>query len=475
MSSITNIFISYGRADSKAMAVRLRDDLRAVGYSVWFDQKEITGGSDWSQDIEDAIEQCHVMLALLSPASYNSQWCRAEQLRAIRKGKRLIPLRVVAGTDVPFHLEHINFLDFSDAQRYDEMFRDLLSDISASIAFQAPVTDKGQGGGGSPTGRNPYRRSRIKGRAGTSDEKRTSAAFRRIVRDLRQEDWLGARFWWPYFLFHFTDMTKLVDILRNEELPSAVGQGGDFNSRWDKFVRLHFRPRTPNLFHAEGFRSIVQPASANYAAMPAYLLFDLEAVVLHPEAIFADGNPDATKKTFKTPTYFRDLPFEQIYHDSWFMPDQKDEIMRYREAQVLLPDHIGLESLQLIWLRSPAEYETLHELMPAPLWQKWRDKICARSDYHLFNNKRPYVQQAILQKDSIRLRFNPCQQDCHPFSASAVIRYDDGEEKTWQQDAFLPENDLVIHLTKPAPYSLRFTLDNDLAYAGRSQADLVVI
>jgi hypothetical protein len=80
-----------------------------------------------------------------------------------------------------------------------------------------------------------------------------------------------------------------------------------------------------------------------------------------------------------------------------------------------------------------------------------------------------------LQQDSIRLRFNPCQQDCQPFTASAVIRYADGEEKTWQQEAFLPENDLLIHLSKSAPYSLRFNLDNDLAYAGRSQADLVVI
>jgi hypothetical protein len=142
---------------------------------------------------------------------------------------------------------------------------------------------------------------------------------------------------------------------------------------------------------------------------------------------------------------------------------------------VLLPDRLGLESLQLIWLRSPAEYETLHELMPAPLWQKWHNKICARSDYHLFNNKRPYVQQAILQPKTIRLRFNPCQQDCQPFTASMVIRYEDGEEKTWQQEGFLPENDLVIQLEKAAPYSLRFSLDNDLAYAGRSQMDLVVI
>src|SRR5690606_18563025 len=112
----------------------------------------------------------------------------------------------------------------------DEMFRDLLSDITAGIAFRAPsvsIENYGQGGGMVAT---PYQSSKIKG--SYSDEKRTAPAYRRFLRDLRQEEWLGARFWWPYFLFYFTDMNSLIDALIAEELQSPFMQGKDFNSRW---------------------------------------------------------------------------------------------------------------------------------------------------------------------------------------------------------------------------------------------------
>ena len=88
------IFISYAREDGRELAIRLRDDLTSSGYSVWLDVSEIAGGASWSQEIEEAIEGCDIALALLSHASYNSPYCRAEQMRAIRKGKRLIPVNV---------------------------------------------------------------------------------------------------------------------------------------------------------------------------------------------------------------------------------------------------------------------------------------------------------------------------------------------------------------------------------------------
>ncbi|MGJ3240026.1 MAG: DarT ssDNA thymidine ADP-ribosyltransferase family protein [Anaerolineae bacterium] len=473
MTSTAHIFISYGRKDARDLALRLKDDLMAVGYSVWLDTSEIAGGADWSQQIETAIEQSDIMLALLSPASYQSQWCRAEQLRATRKGKRIIPLLAVAGAEVPLHLEHINYLDFSDGTRYASMFRDLMSDITAGIAFRAPTAhfaDQGQGGGMVAT---PYQQSRIKG--SYPDEKRTAPAYRRFLRELRQEPWLGARFWWPYFLFHFMDLHALIDTLNANQLQSPVLQGADFNSRWDKFVRLYFRPRTPDLFHAEGIRSALSAPAVNDLPIPVYLLFDLEAVILDSNARFADGNPEHTRKTYATPQYFRDMPFEQIYHDSWFTSDEKDEIMRYREAQVLLPDRIGLEALQFIWLRSSAEYETLRELMPTMLWHQWRDKITVRTDYHLFNHKRAYVHSATLTPQALALRFNPCQYDCQPFVAQTTITYEDGETVTWQQENFLPAEDLVIELPRQDAYRVRFELDRQLAYAGHSQASMQVL
>ncbi|MGB7342471.1 MAG: DarT ssDNA thymidine ADP-ribosyltransferase family protein [Phototrophicaceae bacterium] len=472
----TKIFISYGRKDAGDLANRLKDDLMAVGYSVWLDLNQIQGGADWSQQIEDAIEQSDIMLALLSPASYNSQWCRAEQLRATRKGKRLIPLLAITGAEVPLHLEHINYLDFTQANRYDEMFRDLMSDINAGIAFRAPtptLASYGQGGGMIATASAPYKSSRIKG--SYSDEKRTAPAYRRFLRELRQEPWLGARFWWPYFLFHFTDMHALIDALIADELQSPVLQGEDFNTRWDKFVRLYFRPRTPDLFYVEGFRSALSTPVEKYAPIPIYLLFDLEAVILDPNARFADGDPEQTKKTYATPQYFRDMPFEEIYHDSWFMPDQKEEIIRYREAQVLIPKRIGLESLQVIWLRSPAEYETLRQLMPTEIWHKWRDKFTARTDYHLFNNKRTYVQYAALEPDQLRLTFNPCQVDCNPFVATATITYGDGQIITWQQEDFMPQKDLTITLPRQQPYTVQFKLDGNIAYAGQFQPEMSLL
>jgi hypothetical protein len=470
--NVTNIFISYGRADARDLAMRMRDDLQAVGYSVWLDLNELPGGANWSQDIEEAIEYCHVMIAVMSPHSYNSQWCRAEQLRAIRKGKRIIPLMAVPGAEVPLHLEHLNYLNFTDISRYDEMFRDLLSDITAGGAFR-PVEVTATGG------KSPFKKGRARTRSGFQGEKRDATAFRRTLKELRQEDWLGARYWWPYFVFHFTDIHTLVDALTAEELVSPFKQGLNFNSRFDKFVRLYFRPRTPDLFHAEGFRSAAQAVSDKYAPIPAYLLFDLEAVITQPDTRFADGDPDKMKeqKTYSTSSYFRDMPFEQIYHDSWFMPDERDEIMRCREAQVLVPDRIGLESLQLIWMRSPAEYETLHHIMPSALWHKWSDKITARSDYHLFNNKRPYVQEAHLEAKQARLRFNPCQHesDCGPFYATAVVQYSDGQRVEWLNETFNPAEDLILQLPRTEPYSVQLLLDGDIAYSGQYQPELQML
>ncbi|MEO1287498.1 MAG: DarT ssDNA thymidine ADP-ribosyltransferase family protein, partial [Chloroflexota bacterium] len=188
-----------------------------------------------------------------------------------------------------------------------------------------------------------------------------------------------------------------------------------------------------------------------------------------------DGNPEQTKKTYATPQYFRDMPFEQIYHDSWFMPDEREEIMRYREAQVLIPDRIGLEALQVIWMRSPAEYETLRSLMPPHLWYKWRDKITARTDYHLFNNKRTYVRYAALEQDQLRFTFNQCQYDCQPFTVEAIINYGDGDTVTWHQTDFLAEKDLTIQLPRKAPYSVELTLDGNIAYSGAYQPEIALL
>ncbi len=138
MPDAQELFISYARKDATEIVVRLRNDLLARGFSVWLDTSRINGGASWSREIENGVERCQVMLALLTEGSFCSEICRAEQLRALRKGKRVIPLLVHPQADRPLYLEHLSYRDFSSATRYSEAFDLLLKDIATGAFIPLP-------------------------------------------------------------------------------------------------------------------------------------------------------------------------------------------------------------------------------------------------------------------------------------------------------------------------------------------------
>jgi hypothetical protein len=470
MTNSLRIFISYAREDATDLALKLRDDLRAVGHSAWLDQSEIVGGANWSQAIERAIEVCDVALTLLSPGSYRSQYCRAEQLRAIRKGKRVVPILVVRDSEIPLHLEHLNYLDFSELARYSAMLRDLLSDLNAGRAFAAPPA------------RDDLIAAPFKPPRPTHKpviEKRDAAAFRRHLAELRAMPWLGARYWWPYFLFAYADLTEIAQTLRDGSLRAPARRRGASTGRWDESVRLFFRPRTPDLWSSEGIRP-ARSRRAEACHMPVYLLFDMEAVICQPEARFSAGDPAQTRKTNATSSAFGELPFELIYHDTVVRQDEMAEVMLSRRAQVIVPDPLGLEALQLIWCRSEAEYETLRTLLPPDVWGKWRDKITARTDFSLFNRRGTFVSSALLTAARAYLVFHATEDagDDVAFDVRAELTLADGAVHRWAVEGWRPGRDLVINLdglpTRDG-YTLHVYLDDALAYANRYQGDLVVL
>lgn len=443
---MAQVFISYARADGTALATRLYADLQSAGLSVWFDQREVELGGSFTEDIERAIDTCEVMLALLSKAAQTSKWCRVEQLRAQRKGKKLIPIRVQPDAEPTLHLEHLNAIDFSDEAGYNDNLRDLLSDIAASRAFVA----------------EPTMSTRPVGRIHT--ERRNAPAFRRAVRELRREAW-GLRQWWTYFLFHAVSLHDLPGILAASELVAPRRRHPAARSQWDRYVRLSFRPRTPSFFDREGYYPIAS-APAGCLQAPVWLIFDLETLLLRPDARFSDGDPAAGAATYATPRAFAELPFEQIYHDSWLRQDEKEEVLRHREAQVLIPEAITLEGLQMIWLRSEADYETLAHLLPPPLWAKWRDKVTSRTDFMLFNHKHLYLAHARLSAERIELHFNPARLHDERFTLTVVVIYPNDEERRWSQTGFAGEAPVALRVNGTAGYRVRVLLDDQLAYEG---------
>ena len=128
-SEAQRIFISYARNDGAELAQRLQVDLQQRGYQPWLDKQRIEGGASWTDSIEQAIDEADYLLALLTPGSYRSEICRAEQLRSLRKGKCVIPLLAQQGSEIPLHLEAKNYLDFSAAGKYAQSFNELLTDL----------------------------------------------------------------------------------------------------------------------------------------------------------------------------------------------------------------------------------------------------------------------------------------------------------------------------------------------------------
>src|SRR3954449_13020038 len=120
------VFISYARKDAADLALHLRDHLAEAALKPWLDTSRISGGAVWTKDIEQAIDTCDVALAILSPGSFQSDICRAEQLRALRKGKRVIPILAKPRTDIPLHLETKNYRDLSGTKPQSGQLRLLL-------------------------------------------------------------------------------------------------------------------------------------------------------------------------------------------------------------------------------------------------------------------------------------------------------------------------------------------------------------
>jgi WD40 repeat protein len=137
--SVLSLFISYAHSDGGQMAVRLAEDLKANGFDVWLDLERAKPGASWTRSIEAGIDRADVVLALLSKKAFNSDICRAEQLRALRKKKRVLPVLLEKDSDVPVHLETGQYLRLYDGP-YEERLGQLhaaISDTSITVLLPA--------------------------------------------------------------------------------------------------------------------------------------------------------------------------------------------------------------------------------------------------------------------------------------------------------------------------------------------------
>ncbi|VGO13255.1 hypothetical protein PDESU_01811 [Pontiella desulfatans] len=106
-------FISHASEDA-AVAGKLVEVLEARGFLCWFAPREIGGGADFAEQIINGLEQCSVMLLLLTRRSAESPHVLREVNHAIGRNMQILPVRVEEFTltkNMAYYLSHVQWID----------------------------------------------------------------------------------------------------------------------------------------------------------------------------------------------------------------------------------------------------------------------------------------------------------------------------------------------------------------------------
>lgn len=88
-----DVFISYS-SKNKAAADEVCAAIESRNIPCWIAPRDITPGTEWSESIINALEECRVMVIIFSADSNQSPQVKREAERAVSKGVIILPVRI---------------------------------------------------------------------------------------------------------------------------------------------------------------------------------------------------------------------------------------------------------------------------------------------------------------------------------------------------------------------------------------------
>jgi predicted ATPase len=107
-----DLFVSYARTDRDQVLPWVQR-LQQAGVSLWMDEADLDAASLWTGEITEAIDGCHVLLLILSPASVASRQVAREIALASEGSKPILPLLLEPTTitgPLRYHLADVQHL-----------------------------------------------------------------------------------------------------------------------------------------------------------------------------------------------------------------------------------------------------------------------------------------------------------------------------------------------------------------------------
>jgi hypothetical protein len=255
--------------------------------------------------------------------------------------------------------------------------------------------------------------------------------IRRHVETWTQRPEVTGYSWIAKYAYHFTDVQNAASILQSSAIYSRAEANRLGLMRCDnaspeiiaqtrvehqRYVRLYFRPKTPTQWHNEGIRPASQRGLGAHCAVPVFFCFDLVGLLSEDAVCFSDGNMRSGRTRHGNDlALFRSINFAHVYHRQAFAPDERDEIILRRHAEVLVPGALPLEPhIVGVVCRTAAERQTLLHIAGPQAASLWEQRVSTGAPF--FQNAWHFVKSVTVSPAQRLVDF-----ELHPALAGGAV------------------------------------------------------
>jgi hypothetical protein len=125
------IFISYSKSD-KEYVQKLANQLRAEGFDIWLDDRNLRSSQVWWEAIVNAILNCAAFIVVMTPNSDQSRWVQREIAIADDLQKPMFPILAQGDMDSPNWLRFIN-IQYKDVRDFQLPSAQFFEDLSIEV------------------------------------------------------------------------------------------------------------------------------------------------------------------------------------------------------------------------------------------------------------------------------------------------------------------------------------------------------
>jgi len=145
---VKKVFLSYSRKD-QAFVEELYRRLTRDGVECFFDKKSIKWGANFVLALEKGIDDCEIVVAVLSPDFCKSEWANVERTAAMVKDpaalrRRIRPLLRRPCDDLPPFLQTANHIDVTTETLFNKEYPRICRDLGGSPSEDPILPKRGQ-------------------------------------------------------------------------------------------------------------------------------------------------------------------------------------------------------------------------------------------------------------------------------------------------------------------------------------------